>query len=374
MHSKNTYKKSGVNIELGDEASKILYEAAKLTWENRKGKIGEVISPFDDFSGARVISVGNLPENSLMCLGFDGVGTKIEIAERLGKHDTVAYDLFAMVCDDAIVRGGEPVIVGSVLDINALEKENESHVELVKQLAKGYTEAAKEAGVAVINGEMAELGARVSGYGSFNYNWSSGLVWFAKRERMFTGKEIKISDKVVALKEKGFRSNGLSLARKILIEQYGENWHEELLNNEKIGELILEPSKIFSKAICKITGGFNNEIKAKVNGIVHVTGGGVPGKLGRVLRSSGFGAELVDLFDSSEIMSHIQDLGCVTDEEAYKTWNMGQGLLVITPEPENVIALLAEDGIEAKIAGEITKEQGIKIKSKGQNKKKTLIF
>src|SRR3989304_3282555 len=101
-----SYRTSGVNIELGDDASKILYEAAKLTWENRKGKIGEVITPFDDFSGVRVMDVSRLPKGSLLCLGFDGVGTKMEIAERTGHHDTIAYDLFAMVCDDAVVRGG----------------------------------------------------------------------------------------------------------------------------------------------------------------------------------------------------------------------------------------------------------------------------
>src|SRR3990172_4852832 len=125
-----SYKDSGVNMELGDDASKILYEAAKLTWENRKGKIGEVITPFDDFSGARVIDVSKLPEGSLLCLGFDGVGTKVEVAERINKHDTLAFDLFAMVCDDAVIRGGEQVLLGSILDINALETSDESHIEL----------------------------------------------------------------------------------------------------------------------------------------------------------------------------------------------------------------------------------------------------
>lgn len=358
----STYKDSGVNIELGDDASKILYEAAKQTWENRKGKIGEVITPFDDFSGARVIDVGKLPEGSLMCLGFDGVGTKVEVAERIGKHDTLAFDLFAMVCDDAVIRGGEPVLMGSILDINALETGNESHIELVRQLAKGYVEAAEEAGVAVINGEMAELGARVSGYGAFNYNWGAGLLWFVKKERMFTGHEIKAGDAIVALKEKGFRSNGLSLARKILEDNYGEDWHKEDYNGKNLGELVLEPSKIYSKLICKLNGGFSDEPKAEISGVVHITGGGIPGKLGRILRPSGLGADLSDLFEPCEFMTHLQEIGDVSDEEAYKTWNMGQGMLVITTEPEKVIALAMENNIEAKICGEIRGGKGIRIK------------
>ena len=77
------YKDSGVNIELGDTISEILYNAAKLTWENRRGKLGDVIVPFDDFSGVRVIDVSNLPANSVMSIGFDGVGTKIELAEAI---------------------------------------------------------------------------------------------------------------------------------------------------------------------------------------------------------------------------------------------------------------------------------------------------
>ena len=109
-----TYKDSGVNIDLGDDASKVLYEAAKLTWKNRRGRLGEVVEIFEDFSGLRAINVGNLPLDTYMNINFDSIGTKIELSERIAKHDTVAYDLFAMVCDDAVVRGAEPVLVGSI--------------------------------------------------------------------------------------------------------------------------------------------------------------------------------------------------------------------------------------------------------------------
>lgn len=373
--NKFTYKDSGVDIELGDDASKVLYEASKATWENRKGEVGEIISPFDDFSGIRVINVSKLPEGSVACLGFDGVGTKMEIAERIGYHETVAFDLFAMVCDDAVVRGGEPAVLGSVLDVNSLGSDGNSHIEFVKQLAKGYIQAAKDAGVAVINGEIAELGSRIQGYGDFNYSWSAGLLWFANKDRMFTGNEIKASDKIVGLCEKGFRSNGLSLLRKILVSEYGENWHEKEFEGENLGKLALAPSKIYSKAVCVMTGGFAAEPKAEVHGVAHITGGGLPGKLGRILKPSGLGAEITDPFEPCKLMLHAQKLGNVPDDEVYRTWNMGQGMVIVTPEPEKVTHIAKSYNIESKIIGEVTKEPGIRIKSQGvENKKRLLEF
>jgi len=367
-----TYSDSGVDIKLGDEASKILYNAAKETWKNRKGLLGEIIVPFDDFSGVRAIDVSNLPKGTLMNMGFDGVGTKMEIAERMNDYSTIAYDLFAMVCDDAVVRGAEPVLIGSILDINYL---CDCSIEQIKQLAKGYTTAAKEAGVVIVNGEVAELGDRVSGYGPFNYNWGAAVVWFAKKERLFTGYEIKEGQFLVGLKEEGFRSNGLSLLRKVMLNTYGDDWHNIIYNSEKIGKLALMPSKIYCTAILEMFGGYNREAKANVSGIVHVTGGGIPGKLRRVLKPSGLGAIIDSPFMPCDLMLHTQEKGDVPDDEAYRTWNMGNGMIVITCEPEKVIAIAKAHNIEAKVIGKTTKEKEIKIKNQGFfRKEEWLIF
>lgn len=359
------YKKAGVNIELGDDASKILYEAAKLTFENREGNIGEMIVPFDDFSGVRAIDVSGLPEGSLMCMGFDGVGTKVEIAQRMKNHSTIAFDLFAMVCDDAIIRGAEPVLIGSVLDVSSLGNDDESNIEELKQLAEGYVMAAKDANVAVVNGELAELGSAVGGYGNFKYNWCSGLVWFANKKRLFTGQEVKVGDAIVAFEEKGFRSNGLSLVRKTFETKHGDDWHNFELDSEKLGNLVLEPSKIYSKAVISMHGGFSTEGNCKIHGVSHITGGGIPGKLGRVLKPSGLGAKLNDLFEPCRAMKYCQELGGVTDREAYRTWNMGQGLVVVTPEPDKVIEEAARFGIKAKVAGEVISDSKIVLTSQG---------
>jgi len=333
------YSDSGVNVEIGEDSSKILYSAAKKTWENRNGKLGEIFSPFDDFSGIRAIDISMLPNGSYMGMNFDGIGTKIEIAERLNKHNTLAFDLFAMVCDDAVVRGGEPALIGSILDVNKID------IQVIKELTKGYVLAAKKAGVSVINGELAELGNRIGGFGSSNYNWGAGLIWFAKKEDMLTGKEITIGDYLIAFRENGFRSNGLSLVRKIMENK----WDKERL------EQALTPSKIYSKAVVEMFG--------KLTGVAHITGGGIPSKLGRMLKPSGLGAELNDLFEPPKIMEECMEIGKVPKEEAYKTWNMGNGMIISTSRAEEIIEIAKKNGIEAKVCGEIVKENGVKIKN-----------
>lgn len=356
------YKESGVDLQLGDDASRVLYEAAKLTWQNRRGRLGEVITPNDDFSGVRYIDANGLT-NCVMNVGFDGVGTKIEIAERVGDHTTIAFDLFAMVCDDAARYGAEPVLVGSILDVNKLD------INVVKQLAVGYVNAANAANVVVVNGEVAELGARVNGYrgeGSdakaMNYNWGAACVWFARKDRLISGKEIEPGQSIVAVRENGFRSNGLSLVRRILENEYGAEWHQKRAD---LAHAILTPSVIYSGAIGDIVGGYEGEQKAKVTGIAHITGGGIPGKLGRLLKPTGFGAYLDTLFELSPVMEECQRIGNVSDEEAHHTWNMGQGMLVVTPEPDTVLVILRQHNLEARVAGKILERTGITLVSRG---------
>ena len=375
MEKSSTYADAGVNIELGDDVSKILYNAAKQTWDNRKGRLGELIVPFDDFSGVRAIDVSGLPAGTLMNIGFDGVGTKMELAERVNDHRTIAYDLFAMVCDDAVVRGAEPVLIGSILDVNSLGSGDDTYIDQVRQLAEGYINAAKAANVAIVNGEVAELGNRIGGFGDFNYNWGASVVWFANRDRLFTGREVKEGDSLVGLRETGFRSNGLSLVRKIMRKNYGENWHlvdrkgEHDLERTMARE-VLTPSKIYSGAVVEMFGGYDQEPKVEVHGVAHITGGGVPGKLGRVLKPSGFGAVIDEPFEPSDIMLYTQGVGNVEDAEAYRTWNMGQGMVIVSPNPEGIIEVARNHGIEAKQIGYVSKDPSIRIRNKGAMQKK----
>ena len=357
-----------VNIELGDDISKMLYEASKLTHENRPGLLVEF---HESFSGFRAIPGTMLKDidNLYLNLAFDGVGTKVEIAERLDDHSAVAHDLFAMVCDDAVVRGAESVAIGSILDVRQLN-DSEHTRNAVKQLGQGYVAAAKAAGVVVVNGEVAELGDRVGGYGDFNYNWGATVLWLAHKERILTGHQIRPGDALVGLAEHGFRSNGITDVRKAMLEKYGPLWHDVIvteLGSVSLGRLVQQPSIIYSRFVSELTGGFDiaKEPQAKVTGVAHITGGGQPSKLGRLLEPSGLGVTIDNPIDPPKIMLEAQTIRGFTDDKTYRKWHMGSGMVVVTSEPEKVLAAAEASGVAAKAIGHVTDEPGIRIKNRG---------
>ena len=358
-HDPVTYAAAGVDLELGDAASRLLYEAAQRTWTQRQDRLGAVIIPHDDFSGIRAIEVGNLPLGTVMGMGFDGIGSKIEIAERMGVWDTLAHDLFAMVCDDAVAQGGEPVVLGTVLDVNQV------HLGAVAQIAEGYVSAAGAAGVAVLNGELAECGPRLAGYGSFTCNWGAGVVWFGRRDRLLSGSGVRAGDAIVGLAETGCRSNGYTLLRQILQREHGDDWHTAPHDGVTLGDLALQPSRIFTKAVVHMMGGVEGEPQVPLHGVVHVTGGGVPGKLGRLLRRVNLGADITTPLPPGPLLTYLQEHGPVSDREAYRVWNMGHGMLLCTPQPDAALEVAEGHGITAKVVGRITAERGIRLRSRG---------
>lgn len=357
-----------VNIELGDDVSKMLYEASKLTHENRPGLLVEF---HESFSGLRAIPASVLKDaaNMFINLAFDGIGTKVEVAERMDDHSVVAHDLFAMVCDDAVVRGAEPVAIGSILDVRQLNDDVHTRTA-VSQLAQGYVDAVKSANVVVVNGEVAELGDRVGGYGDFNYNWGATVLWFAHKDRILTGHQIQPGDALVGLAEHGFRSNGITDVRKAMLEHYGPKWQDvvvEELGKLSLGKLVQRPSIIYSRFVSELTGGYDidKEAKANVTGVAHITGGGQPSKLGRLLEPSGLGVTIDDPIEPPKIMLEVQRLRGFSDEKAYGKWHMGPGMVIATSEPEKVLAVAEENGLVAKQIGTIDEEPGIRIHNRG---------
>ena len=341
-----TYEKAGVDIHLGDVCSKIMTSAADKTFANRKGT-STVVKILEKQGLHRIITIsaGGLK----LMLNSDGVGTKVQFAERTGKHDTMAYDLFAMLCDDAVRYGAEPVALSNVLDVNMLDRVT------VQGLAKGMVKAAKDAGVAVVSGEIAELGARIGGYGKFNYNWGGTVLSIVRKQ--LSGQGMKEGNRIVGLEEKGFRSNGISLVRKIMEKAYGPGWHTQKKGARTLGDMALTPSRIYARAALQM---FDD-----AKGIVHITGGGIPGKLGRLLATKKLGAEITDPLPPCDMMLLCQKLGGVDDAEAYKVWNMGQGMLIITSRPEKILSTAAKYKIRAKIIGKLTGGPRIDITSRG---------
>jgi phosphoribosylformylglycinamidine cyclo-ligase len=205
----------------------------------------------------------------------------------------------------------------------------------------------------------------VGGDGPSTTTWGAAVVWFAKRKRLFTGHEVKNGDFLVGLREEGFRSNGLSLVRKIVEEAHGSNWHEASVGGFNLGLGVLTPSRIYSAAVVAMTGGYAGEPQVEIHGIAHVTGGGIPTKLGRMLKPSGLGAVVSTPFTPSDLVLSVQKDGKVDDDTAYKTWNMGQGMIIATPNPRKVIQMATAYYIDSKIVGEVIRDKKIRISSRG---------
>jgi phosphoribosylformylglycinamidine cyclo-ligase len=345
-------------VNLANEASNILYTASKRTWafDNRWR---QVIQPKSDFSGVRYIRVGNLPQGTALGVNCDGIGTKPEIAEMMGKYNTLAYDLLAMVCDDAISWGGQPFLVGSVLDVSYL---SDNTLNTIIDLGQGLVSAAQEANVVILNGELAEIGGRLNG----EVNWGATCVWIAQEDKLITGEMITPGDKIVAFREDSLRSNGFTKLMHVLDKEHLKPWWHLPFMEATFGEYALWPSQIYTRCIVNM---INPNLPATRNdvvitGMAHITGGGIPEKLGRLLNPTGYGANLTTLFPPCPLLKYVQDLGVVSEQEAFETWNMGNGFLVVTPDPWSVVAGATEYGIEAEIAGEIIPEPVIQIQGR----------
>ena len=342
------YKKSGVDIEAGDNASRIAYEYAKSTFFARKGKIGEPVIAEGSYAG--LLDMGNF--YLVQC--DDGVGTKIEIAEKIGKFDTLGYDLLAMVADDAICLGAETISISNTIDTNKVD------AKIVGELMKGLSKACIEQKVIIPGGEIAELGKCMNGN-----IWNATAIGVLEKDKVITGEDIKPGDKIISLREKGFRSNGFSLVRYILEENIGKDvYSQKSPFGKSWGEILLEPSTIYSAELLNILGRFGESRKENVKGISHITGGGIAGNFKRILRNKSLGASFFDIFEPAEMVNEIQKIGNVSEAEAYKTWNMGNGMMLVVA-PDDADKVLENLNIEAKIVGEITDSGRIVIQTKG---------
>ncbi len=335
-----TYKESGVDVDLGDRCSKIAYQAAKNTFSGRTGMIGQAVTDEGGFAGLLDMGDFYLVQND------DGVGTKIEVAEKMKQFDTLGYDLIAMVADDAICLGAETISITNTLDSPGLDE------PMIKGLMEGLEKAALEQKIVIPGGELAELG------GALNGNvWNATAVGILKKDRVITGSDIQVGDAILGFKSKGVRSNGLSLARHILHKNFGDNWVDEPYNDQETwGQVVLTPSKIYSRALLNIIGTFDEPKAHFIKGLVHNTGGGIKGNLPRLLKKQDFGATLDHLIQPHPFMLKLMELGSVSFEEAYKTWNMGVGMMAVCHQDkaDELIAQLRENNIDAQIIGDVT--------------------
>jgi phosphoribosylformylglycinamidine cyclo-ligase len=194
-----------------------------------------------------------------------------------------------------------------------------------------------------------------------HFNWCATAigVLHEKCTSPIDGSAVQAGDAIISLKSRGFRSNGFSLLRKIMLEQFGDDWHTAKYNEMTTwGEALLTPSRIFSPVICQLLDcGFH------LKGIAHITGGGIRGNLERVLKINRFGAILDNLFEPLEVMRRIQKIGNISSETAYNYWNMGNGMLVVVDktETDSILQKIEDAGYEAKAVGKVVMEQGVQI-------------
>lgn len=334
-----TYKQSGVDSDMGDKCSEIAYKAAKATFKGRKSMIGEPVLDAGGYTGTLDMGDYFLVQND------DGIGSKMVVAEQMEKYDTMGYDLLCMVVDDAVCVGAEPISVSNTFDVDKVDDKK------IGALMKGLEKAALEHKVVIPGGEIAELGDLVKGY-----VWNATCVGIVEKHKVINGSKIKVGDQIIGLKSHGFRSNGLSLVRHILTEKFGKNWVRQKYDSTRTwGEVILTPSKIFCSAIMEMHGRFKEKPKVELKGVCHVTGGGIPGNLPRILKKSGLGAKLTNLPTPHDFMLKLMEIGKVTRQEAYETWNMGVGMILVSNDLEKIAEICVKHEIEMQVIGEIVK-------------------
>ncbi len=309
-------KESGIDISLNDKASKIAYSYAQKSFSNNKNI--KNVTKNGDFSGGFSFDDINIS------IASDGIGTKVEIAERLNKYDSLGYDLLAMVCDDLISNFYEPKFVSNILDIDYID------LDIVNELMKGLYEASKEAGVIISGGEIAELGNRISGYdSSMHFNWAATAIGFPLSKGKYDN-HVKEGDKVYALVSNGFRSNGFSLARRILHDVYGGKWHDFKFNeSENWGSVLLKPSKIYTPLIKEL---IKNGVLIKK--IAHITGGGFVNNTKRILPED-LKIKVTNPIKTPMYFTKLTELGNIPQKQAELTWNMGYGMVFVTENKIN---------------------------------------
>jgi phosphoribosylformylglycinamidine cyclo-ligase len=338
-----TYAKAGVDISKVRRSHEALARRLESTFKARRGKLGDPIFPIGHYAG--LVSLGH---RQVLSLHTDSVGTKVIIAKMMGKYDTIGIDCVAMCANDLVCTGAEPV---SFLDYLALARHDRS---VVDEVAVGLAEGAKQAGIAIIGGETAIVPDLLSkDVGMDLVGMAAGIC---DENDLVLGDEVRNGDVLVGVESSGIHSNGLSLARKVLLRKYRLRSKVAGLDRS-IGEELLEPTRIYVKPVLDATR------KLEVHGLAHITGGSF-GKLDRIVGQAGLGADIEDLPPTPGVFRLIQAQGRIADKEMHRTFNMGVGFIVVCPEKteDAMIRLFSRMGHVAFHIGRVGRKKGIRVK------------
>ena len=337
-----TYKDAGVDTKEGERAVSLMKEHVKKTFDEN------VLTGLGSFGGMYNLDVAGMKEPVLIS-GTDGVGTKLKLAFMMDKHDTVGIDCVAMCVNDVLCQGAKPLFF---LDYIATGKVT---AEKIADIVKGIAEGCRQGKSALIGGETAEMPGF---YADGEYDMAGFSVGIVDKQKIITGADIKEGDAIIGIASSGVHSNGYSLVRKVIFEIAGhktDDYVEEL--GETVGEALLRPTKIYA-GVCDAVYG-----KFKVNGTVHITGGGFYENIPRVL-PDGIGAKInTGSWEVPPIIPYIKKCGDLDREVMLNTFNMGVGMMMFVDknDAEAVVETIKAAGEKAWIIGEAVKGEGVTV-------------
>ncbi len=339
MKQSLSYKDAGVDIDAGEALVQRIKSVAKAT--TRK----EVVGGLGGFGALCRIPQGY--KSPLLVSGTDGVGTKLKLALDANKHDTIGIDLVAMCVNDLLVCGAEPLFF---LDYYATGKLD---VDVATDVVTGIGEGCKQSNCALIGGETAEMPGM---YQDEDYDLAGFCVGVVEEEEIITGDNVALGDVLIAISSSGVHSNGYSLVRKVL-EVSGNDIHSDItLDGKSFKEALLEPTKIYVKAIQSLQEKLGN---ANLHAMCHITGGGLTENLPRVLPENLTAQIDSNSWQFSELFQWLQDKGNIEQMEMYRTFNCGVGFVVVVPaeHAEQAITVLNKQDEKAWKLGEIVERE-----------------
>jgi phosphoribosylformylglycinamidine cyclo-ligase len=330
------YSEAGVDINIEGEAVSAIVSQIKKSLKRDSGSTGENLTGIGHFC-----SLVRIDSERALAIATDGVGSKIKVAEELGRFETIGIDLIAMNVNDIICSGARPL---TLVDYIAAEKVNP---KTISDIGKGLAVGAKQAGISISGGEIATLPEIINGL-----DLAGTGVGIVDIYQIISGEKIEPGDVVIGLESSGVHSNGLTLARKVLLTHHSIN--EQIFPGRSVGEELLTPTKIYVSEVMELIE------KAEIHGLANITGGG----LGNLQRITKFGFEITDLPAPQEVFKTIQRLEGIADSEMYRTFNMGIGFCVVVKagDAEAVIEICQGHGTKAQVIGRVVKEPGVRVK------------
>ena len=327
--SEDAYAKAGVNQGDADAAVAALVESLRTIDLGRSSRVVDLPGHY--------ASVIRLDERLGIALSTDGVGTKLALAEQMGRYDSVGIDCVAMNVNDVICVGALPLAMVDYLAVDRADP------EVCRQIGIGLARGAEAAGIEIPGGELAQLGELVRGF-----DLAGACFGVVTLDALITGAAIEPGDAVIGLPSSGLHSNGFTLARRVLADITLDDHRL----GRPLGEILLEPTEIYVKPIVELL-----RSDVDVRGLAHITSGGL-GNLRRLEADVGY--EIDDPLPVPAIFTLIQELGDIRDEEMHEVFNMGCGFCVVvaSADEDRALAILRSSNPEAKRIGRATEDSG----------------